>query len=134
MSENEKPVIKRGTKGEFVPGQSGNPAGRAKGTKNKITLARLLLESQLRDTLMQAGPKLMTQAVKQALGGNDRIMRVLLDKMLTTPRDAQEQDTQDREINVVIQNLVTDQSSAAKPKLVEGEKLVRVPVTIPIKD
>lgn len=128
---DDKPVIKR-EGGRFVKGQSGNPAGRAKGTKNKITLARLLLEEQLRDALAKSGPKLMQQAIKQALKGNDRIMRVLLDKMLTTPRDAQESDNQDREINVVVQNLVTDQS--AKPKLIEGEKSVRVPVTIPIKD
>jgi hypothetical protein len=105
MTDDNTPV-KRAPGGQFVPGQSGNPAGRAKGTKNKITLARLLLEETLRDQLTQAGPKLMKEAIKQALKGNDRVMRVLLDKMLTTPRGGDDNESGDRDVKVVVQNLI----------------------------
>lgn len=126
--EKTKPPVKRTSGGQFVPGQSGNPAGRAKGTKNRITLARLMLEESLRDALAEDGPKIMKKAIKMALSGNDRVMRVLLDKMLTTPRDQDTGESQDREINVTVQNLIPQQPKA---KLIEGES-VRIPVTIPL--
>lgn len=128
MTDQNKSTLKRTEGGKFAPGVSGNPAGRAKGSKNKITLARLLLEEALRNQLTEAGPKLMTQAIKQALKGNDRIMRVLLDKMLTTPRDMDSSDGQDRDVKVVVQNLIKapDQRPA-----IQGES-VRIPVTIPL--
>lgn len=127
--ENKAPV-KRTEKGQFVQGQSGNPAGRAKGTKNKITLARLMLEDQLRDILQQEGPKLMRKAIKMALkDGNDRVMRVLLDKMLTTPRDSDSGESADRDIKVTVQNLIPQQPAG---KLVHEGESVRIPVTIPL--
>lgn len=93
MTDEAKPPVaaKRTEKGQFVKGVSGNPLGRVKGTKNKITIARLLLEEVLRDELTKEGPKLMKKAISMAMGdkkrpGNDKIMRVLLDKMLASPR------------------------------------------------
>jgi hypothetical protein len=122
MTDQDKPV-KRASGGQFAPGQSGNPAGRAKGTKNKITLARLMLEDQLRDILSQEGPKLMRKAVKMALkDGNDRVMRVLLDKMLTTPRGGDDNESGDRDVKVVVQNLI----KAPEPRkalTVDGESV-----------
>lgn len=128
--QDDKKPVKRAPGGQFVPGQSGNPAGRAKGTKNKITLARLMLEDELRTILEVEGPKLMRKAVKMALkDGNDRIMRVLLDKMLTTPKDSDSGESQDRDIKVTVQNLIP--APAPQGKLIEGDS-VRIPVTIPI--
>jgi hypothetical protein len=122
MTDQDKPV-KRASGGQFVPGQSGNPAGRAKGTKNKITLARLMLEDQLRDILSEEGPKLMRKAIKMALkDGNDRVMRVLLDKMLTTPRGGDDNESGDRDVKVVVQNLI----KAPEPRkalTVDGESV-----------
>jgi hypothetical protein len=130
QDEAEKPPVKRTAGGQFVPGVSGNPAGRAKGTKNKITLARLMLEDQLREILTQEGPKLMRKAIKMALkDGNDRVMRVLLDKMLTTPKDQDSGESQDRDIKVTVQNLIP--SGAAQRPAIEGDS-VRIPVTIPL--
>lgn len=127
---DKTPPVKRTEKGQFVAGQSGNPAGRAKGTKNKITLARLMLEDQLREVLAEEGPKLMKKAIKMALkDGNDRIMRVLLDKMLTTPKDMDSGESQDRDIKVTVQNLIP--AAPPAPRLVGGDS-VRIPVTIPL--
>ena len=123
-----KPPVPRTAKGQFPAGVSGNPLGRAKGTKNKITLARLLLESELRDTLTAEGPKLMRKAIKMAMGskgkpGNDKIMRVLLDKMLATPRGDDSDQSGDRDVKVIIEN-------HSGPKLVkpaiEGQATIRI--------
>jgi hypothetical protein len=97
----------RDEKGRFPVGVSGNPSGRAKGTKNRITLARLLLEEQLRDTLTEEGPKIMRKAIKMALSGDDKVMRVLLDKMLATPKGDDSDGAQDRDVKVIIQNLTS---------------------------
>lgn len=101
------PAPERLPNGQFPPGVSGNPAGRAKGTKNAITLARLMLEETLRESLTKAGPKLMHKAIRMALKGDDKIMRVLLDKMLATPRGDDSDSAVERDIQIVIQNLTS---------------------------
>ncbi len=113
------PPVVRDEKGRFPAGVSGNPAGRTKGTKNEITLARLLLEKELREALTKKGPKLMHKAIRMALKGDDKIMRVLLDKMLATPRTDDDGATEDRDIQVVINNF-TD-PKAAKGRTIEGQ-------------
>ena len=97
----------RDDKGRFPAGVSGNPAGRAKGTKNRITLERLLLEEKLRGALSEEGPKIMKKAIKMALEGNDKVMRVLLDKMLATPKGDDSDNAPDRDIKILVQNLTS---------------------------
>lgn len=123
--EPDKPVIVRDEKGRFPKGQSGNPLGKAKGTKNRITLARLMLEEELREQLTTNGPKIMKKAIGMALNGDDKIMRVLLDKMLATPKGDDSSDAKDNEVRINITNLTSGAPAATK---VEGE---RVRVSIP---
>lgn len=118
-------VLKRDENGRFPAGMSGNPAGRAKGTKNRITIARLMLEEGLRQSLTAAGPKIMNKAIKMALEGDPKIMRVLLDKMLASPRGDDAGDAKDAEVRVIVQNLTSGAPSATK---VEAH---RVHLTLP---
>ena len=63
----------------FQPGQSGNPAGRPKGSKNQITLLKQSMELQLRD---QAAPDIgavLDKAVELALEGNPTMIKMLLE-------------------------------------------------------
>lgn len=110
----DKPVVPRDEKGRFPVGVSGNPAGRAKGAKNRITLARLILEEGLRQQLTKAGPDIMRKALKMALEGDDKIMRVLLDKMLATPRGDDAAEARDPEMTVNIHNLTSGAPAAVK--------------------
>lgn len=109
--------VARKESGQFLKGQSGNPAGRVKGLRNKITLERLLLEDMLRQTLVTESPKLLKQAVKMALGGNDRIMRALLDKVLATPKHDDAGEAKDNEIKILIQNLTSPPTPMSEPGL-----------------
>jgi hypothetical protein len=113
-TEPDKLPARRDAKGRFPAGMSGNPAGRAKGTKNRITLARLMLEEVLRESLTAAGPKIMRKAIKMALSGEEKIMRVLLDKMLASPRGDDSADAKDTEVRVIVQNLTSGAPSATK--------------------
>jgi hypothetical protein len=67
-------------KGRFRPGESGNPAGRPKGSRNKVTLAvESLLEGQA-ETLTQ-------RAIERAMEGDATALRICLDRVLPPRRE-----------------------------------------------
>jgi hypothetical protein len=59
----------------FQPGQSGNPAGRPRGSRNRCTI---MVEKLLDDS---AG-ELTTAAIAQAIGGDPAALRVCLDRVV----------------------------------------------------
>lgn len=63
----------------FVPGQSGNPGGRPKGSRNRATL---LAQALLNDT----AEELIRKALEMALGGDRSMITVLLKPMLRQER------------------------------------------------
>jgi hypothetical protein len=74
----EKTVPKQLT--PFKPGQSGNPSGRPKGSRNQVTLA---LES-----LLDGQAHALTQkAIDLALGGDLVALRICLDRILPPRKD-----------------------------------------------
>lgn len=108
-----KALVERDDKGRFLPGQSGNPAGKAKGLRNYITHERLMLESALRDYVGNPKQK------KKLLAGIDRIldialkgddkdaissMKLLLDRVLPAmpAKVEEERDTTDRKLEIII--------------------------------
>ena len=64
----------------FVKGQSGNPAGRPFGARNKKTL---LLEAALDDK----GPELVGGLIEKALSGDTMALRLCLDRVLPRGRE-----------------------------------------------
>jgi hypothetical protein len=65
----------------FKPGQSGNPAGRPRGARHRVTLAiEALLEGQ-HEALTQA-------AIAKALEGDMTAMRLCLDRLAPPRKDA----------------------------------------------
>ncbi|MBX6369213.1 MAG: hypothetical protein IRZ04_14590 [Rhodospirillales bacterium] len=69
----------RSPEGRFVKGCSGNPAGRPKGARNRATV--------LAETLEEAGPALLADATRRALGGDGVTLRALLHHLLPRPGD-----------------------------------------------
>lgn len=67
---------------KFIKGQSGNPAGRTRGSKN----ARTLLIESLRNGL----PELLEATRQAALGGDMTAMRFLLDRALPMSKQVNE--------------------------------------------
>lgn len=65
--------------GRFVPGRSGNPAGKARGTRHRATRAvQQLLEGE--------AEAIGRKAVEAALGGDMTAMRLVLDRIAPPPR------------------------------------------------
>jgi hypothetical protein len=63
---------------KFTKGQSGNPAGRPKGTKDKRNELRALLEPH--------SEELTSKLVNEALGGNMSAMKLCIDRLIPTVR------------------------------------------------
>ena len=65
---------------QFQKGQSGNPAGRPRGSRNKATL-------RMQEMLEQEAGQLVDKAVKMALAGNIAAIRLCLDRLVPMRRN-----------------------------------------------
>ena len=74
------PRKRRGPGRPFAKGQSGNPAGRTKGSRNHATEAALLL-------LEGEGERLTRKAVELALEGDPTALKLCLDRILAPRRE-----------------------------------------------
>jgi hypothetical protein len=70
----------RGGHTRWKPGESGNASGRTRGT--------VLLQSKLRQELEAAGPEAVRKLVELAKKGNLIALRIVVEKLLPTPRSA----------------------------------------------
>jgi hypothetical protein len=61
--------------GQFKKGQSGNPAGRPRGARNRATLMIAAL-------LDEEGPRLMREAIDRALDGDSLLLRCCVTRMV----------------------------------------------------
>jgi uncharacterized protein DUF5681 len=68
------PTIERTPEGRFQPGQSGNPAGRQPGTRNKATMAaEALLDGEVEEVTRRIAD--------QAMSGNPVAMRLCFERL-----------------------------------------------------
>ena len=82
MSEPATKGLRQPTSGSWQPGQSGNPAGKKPGTRNRKRIAadRLLAE---------ASEDLTRQAIAMALKGDTGMLKVCLDRLVPVARKAE---------------------------------------------
>lgn len=78
--------------GMWLPGQSGNPAGRPKGAKGRLAELKRELEIAVRDNL---NPKvvrgILQRMAEMALAGDVKAAKLILDKVLTNASDGEEE-------------------------------------------
>lgn len=107
--------VARDEQGRFVEGQSGNPAGKIKGTKNWLTLERLEFERVLRQyvsneanaaKLLAGIDRVLTIAIT-AEKDKDAIsaMKLMLDRVMPAipPKFEEEAAKTDRKLQIIIQ-------------------------------
>lgn len=122
---------RRNEKGQFLKGTSGNPAGKAKGLRNKITLERLAFEDALREyvhnpkranRLLKGIDRVLTIA-ETAEKDSDAIaaMKLMLDRVMPAmpPKVEDEAEKTDRRLQIIIQ---TDPNATVPVRtVIEGE-------------
>ena len=80
MIDSPDKTGKKQTRGRFLAGESGNPAGRPKGARNRTTMAvQALLEGD--------APAVARRAIDAALAGDMVAIRLVLDRIAPAPRD-----------------------------------------------
>jgi hypothetical protein len=80
MGEGFEAVLGRDSQGRFVPGQSGNPLGKAPGTRNRATLLRAALDGE-------EGPAMARIVIDKALAGDVVTARFVIGRLEPKPRD-----------------------------------------------
>lgn len=102
----------------FQEGQSGNPAGRPKGSKDKRTELRELLEPH--------APALIEKAVSMALEGDTTAMKMCLDRILPAMKSVEvKNDTNPGEITIV--HTIIDDIPSCDCHLQKSGTTVRLP-------
>ncbi len=116
--------------GRFVKGVSGNPAGKAKGIRNQMTLERLAFEKALRDYVhdpLQAeklvqGIDRLLRIAQFAEKDSDAIaaMKIMLDRVMPNmpPQVAEDAAKADNKLQIVIQ---TDANAKAPINIINAE-------------
>ncbi|SDO52240.1 hypothetical protein SAMN05216360_12543 [Methylobacterium phyllostachyos] len=66
--------------GQFKPGRSGNPAGKAKGTRNRTTIA-------LEEILQGEAETITRKAIELAQNGDTVALRMCLDRLMPVRKD-----------------------------------------------
>lgn len=128
----------RSSKGTFVKGVSGNKKGRAKGSRNKITIDRLETEQAMREFFRPNAKKVIKRALDIALNGDPNengtiaMLKILLDKTMSSLRNEDVGESKDTEITVNINKLtVGNRDRVTVTDVIEGEVLPRL---VPLED
>lgn len=77
MSEEEDKKVT-----QFQPGQSGNPSGRPKGSKNRATIVKQALEAQAIDQISQDASEILARAIEMAKDGDRAMIKLIVERIL----------------------------------------------------
>lgn len=102
---NDAKEIERSEAGTWVKGQSGNPKGRPKGKKNIITGLKQDLEIALRSNLSQKDVEgVVASMLAEALNGNVGAGKLILDKVMSNAREAEDEKQAGGGLTIRIEN------------------------------
>ena len=105
MYGRNKEVV-RSPSGQFVKGVSGNPKGRPKGIRNRITELNEDMELAIREG---ANPEVVKSIIAsmaaEAMNGNVQAAKLILDKFVPNVRSSENSESVTPEIVIKIENL-----------------------------
>ena len=113
-----KPKPVRDEKGQFPVGVSGNPMGRPKGAKNKITLLKQSLELELRNSAAPRMQKVLDKALEMAEEGDRSMIKLLLELHMSKGHSEESAGVDKLQINI---GSVGGPSRNTDDKAIDGE-------------
>lgn len=78
--------------GKYLPGKSGNPAGRPQGSKNRITIMKVALEEAFREDTYEDVLEVLQMVVSQAKGGDKASQKMVWDSAVSKGISATDKD------------------------------------------
>lgn len=106
LTLTEPDKLTRDNLGRFVAGVSGNPKGRPKGAKNRLTLVREAIAESLTNDLAGDVHEILDKAKKMALKGDQQMIKLLLKDFILAPKeDEDEKGKGPGKIQISIKNL-----------------------------
>jgi len=79
MSKKKKGDLVRNSKGQFVKGVSGNADGRPEGSKNRVTLMKIIAEEQFRGATADKIQLILHGILDAALEGDKQAQKLVWD-------------------------------------------------------
>ena len=111
----ESGELVRRSDGTFSKGVSGNPLGRPKGSKNKITEVKLLTEQAVRSGRMEDMIAVCEKVIEEALDGNPRAQKMVWDAMMSKASASDDKTAGSKQkIEIGVMNV-------DRPNVIEGE-------------
>jgi hypothetical protein len=112
--------LTRSVEGQFLPGISGNPNGRPKGKKNIITVLKQDLEIAIREGLTVSDIQNVVQSMlAEALNGNVGAGKLLLDKVLSNAKEAEDEKESSGGLKIIIENATLDVMQQPTPTIID---------------
>ena len=121
-STKKNKEVTRSPNGRFVAGVSGNPKGRPKGARNRITQLKEEAELALRETVTPDRIRNVFEAMyNEALAGNVQAGKAILDKFVTNAKSEEEKSEGNSEIVISIKNLTLEEPKEVKGEIINQE-------------
>ena len=101
MSEQLVPLegeLVRDEEGKFVQGTSGNPMGRPKGSKNKITLLKIAAEEGWRERNMAKINQVLDQICEDALDGDKGARKMIFEAIVSKGGTQEEKSATNKQV------------------------------------
>lgn len=90
MDEKTEGTLVRTADGQYIAGVSGNPAGRPKGSKNRVTLLKLSAEEAFRDRNQNAIDAVLDEILHAALDGDKAARKMVWDACMSKAQVAED--------------------------------------------
>ena len=86
----------------FKPGQSGNPSGRPKGSKNKLTLLREAVLESAEEIVLSNFERIVQATVKLAEEGDPTALKIVWDRIIPSKRAIEDKKEGSDKLNITI--------------------------------
>lgn len=113
MSEAKEGQLIRNSEGKFVKGKSGNPKGRPKGSKNRITLLKMATEEAWRERNAERLDVLLDLILQDALDGDKGARKMIFDAVISKANIREEKDAGNKQ-QITVHRMTVNQDDKTK--------------------